>query len=221
MELAEKELKNQQYQQAILYYNQAIAIKEELPEAYLKMMECSIYAKDLTSYKSALLQLENINYDIPTSWYVTFAVIAEEKKQYASALEILQRALNQEPNNVALLLRKVSIFEKTHRTAEKLAILNRLHLQNKDNPFITYKLADAYFYTQPQKSITLYKQLLHEKDYTDIALISLGQLYTNLFEESKDKKDLQSSYNYYKLYANSHPKDATIKKLMKEMKPML
>lgn len=217
LDLGEKELQKKQYKEAVIYYNKAVALQEDLPEAHLLKIECAIRLKDIATYKEALVALEKINYTIPTNWYITLAQIAQEQQQYEEALKILDKAQIDAPKNREVLLQKVAIFEATHRSAEKMAILNSLYLQNKNDALVVYKLADSYFYNNPQKSIQLFKQLLHEKEYTDIALLSLGQLYTNQYKSTKDSTNLNSAYNYYKLYANSHPKDATIKKLMKEL----
>jgi tetratricopeptide (TPR) repeat protein len=217
LDLGEKELQKKQYKEAVIYYNQAVAIQEDLPKAHLLKIECAIRLKDISTYKEALTALEKINYSIPTNWYLILAQIAQDKRQYSQALEILNKAQKNTPFNRDLLLQKVAVFEATHRSAEKIALLNQLYLQNNKDPLVVYKLADSYFYNKPQKSITLFKQLLHEKEYTNIALLSLGQLYTNQYKSTREDAALKSAYNYYKLYANSHPKDATIKKLMKEL----
>lgn len=217
LDLGEKELQKKQYKEAVIYYNKAVALQENLPEAHLLKIECAIRLKDISTYKEALTALEKINYTIPTNWYVTLAQIAQEKKQYDEALKILNKAQLAAPNDRSVLLQKVAVFESTHRSAEKMAILNRLYLKDKNDAFVIYKLADSYFYNNPTKSIVLFKQLLHKKEYSDIALLSLGQLYTNQYKSTKDSTHLDNAYNYYKLYSNNHPKDATIRKLMREL----
>ncbi len=217
MTSGEKAESEKQYTAAISYYKEASSLASLQAEPWLRVIVCAIYQQDLSNYKTALNKLEKNSFSIPLDFYLTYSEIAQKQKKYTEALALISQIEKKFIHRNKLSLHKVDLLAKMHKTPEKNLLLQQLFNKNNKNSAVIYRLANSYFYSNPSESIHLYKQLLHEKKYTNIALLSLGKLYINQYKKTPEKANLAKAYDYYRLYANSHPRDTKIKKLLKEL----
>ena len=214
---------NRQYAQAVQYYAQAIKIKPSNPEPYLKQMECAIQKRDLTIFKRSIQQLEGLEYPLILDVYLTYAQLAKKQRLYNDGLAMLDKAELKHKKTKSILLHRAELYQKLNKSTEVIKTLNETLDLYPNSLDVWHQLATLYMQVNKKKSIDCFKKLLVEESYKDIALSSLGLLYTQMYEEDKDKKrsNLVQALSYYNQYYKRHPKDQETRNLIENIRILL
>lgn len=224
MTLGENAVASRQFAQAIQHYAKAIKLEPSSIEAYLRQIEVAIQKRDLSTFKRTIQQLEGLEHKLPLEVYITYVQLAKKQRLYNDGLSMLTKAELRHKPNKSLLLHRAALYQKLNNNAEVIKTLNKtleLYPQSKD---VLYQLATLYLNINTNKSIQLFKKLLLEPPYKDVALSSLGLLYMRLYEADpgvNNRNNLVLALHYYNEYYKRHPQDQDTRNLIASIRILL
>lgn len=217
-------VEQEDYQTAIVTTEQFIQQHPKYSLAYLEQSSYAIQNRDVILLKRNIAALKSQQINISLDLLLAGAQLAEKKRFYQLGLEILGQASPAQAKAEALLLQKAHLQQKLNQQAAALATLQEAYNNDPESSKVLQELAAAYQNVNRRRSIQLYEALLKKEGYEDLSLTALGLLYTRLYEaepSANNRINLVKAKEYYQQYLTRHPKDKSIKDLLKQLEVLL
>lgn len=188
--------KMEEYSFAIVEYRHAIDDGDKSPETILSLARALNKIDRKEEALSQYLTLFKID-DYKLIVSVEIGIIYYENRQYETAVEYFNEALDIQPNNSEALKYKAFCYVNTGNFNEAISVMNTIYKKFPDDSLLNYNLGRAYRGREDYKSaIRYYSNSYKDKDYSVKSLYEMGLCYIKLANIESAIKTLEKAISY-------------------------